>query len=213
MFIAFEGIDGSGKTTQAKRLRAHLRKLDYGVVLVEEPGGTPVGEAIRSILKDAKHEMDALTELLLYEASRSQLVRQIIKPALAKDKIVIADRYALSSLAYQGYGRGLNLKLIEKLNEIATDGLEPDFIFLLDIPPREALKRRQGRSLKGLNDRMEQEALSFHERVREGFLKLGSKCKSPKSRVLLIDGMKRPEQIFREVLRALHAGARLKLDL
>lgn len=194
MFIAFEGIDGSGKTTQAKRLKVHLKKLSYEVVLVEEPGGTPIGEAIRKILKDSGQQMAALTELLLYEASRSQLVRQIIKPALAKGVIVIADRYAMSSLAYQGYGRGLNLKLIEKLNEIATDGLEPDFIFLLDIPPREALKR------KSLKDRMEQEALGFHERVRKGYLELQARTK----KCFLIDGMKRPEQIFKEVLRALN---------
>ncbi len=208
MFIAFEGIDGSGKTTQAKLLRAHLKKLNYDAVLVEEPGGTPIGEAIRRILKDSKREMNALTELLLYEASRSQLVRQIIEPALAKDKIVIADRYAMSSLAYQGYGRGLDLKLIKKLNEIATNNVEPDVIFLLDISPQEALKRRQGRRYdRSANDRMEQEALDFHQRVREGYLKLKARHKN----CFLIDGMKRPEQVFKDVFYALKDSHKLDL--
>jgi dTMP kinase len=140
VLIAIEGLDGSGKTTQARLLAEYLRKRGKDVLLVEEPGTTPTGKAIRAILLDHGREILPLAELLLYEASRAQLVREVLEPALAAGKIVVADRFALSSLAYQGYGRGLPLELVQELNAIATGGLEPDLTILLDISPEEGLR-------------------------------------------------------------------------
>lgn len=165
MLIAIEGLDGSGKTTQARLLVEHLRRLGREVLPVEEPGTTPAGRAIREILLDHGREIAPLTELLLYEASRAQMVREVVRPALEAGKIVVSDRFSLSSLAYQGYGRGLPLELIRELNKIATGGLEPDLTILLDISPEEGLRR------KGFLDRMEGSGLEFYRRVREGYLR------------------------------------------
>lgn len=193
IFVVFEGIDGSGKSTQAKLLAEHLRKKDKEVLLVEEPGGTSVGDVIREVLLDKGSRIDPLTELLLYEASRSQLVQEVIKPALEEGKVVIADRYSISSLAYQGYGRGIDLKLIKELNKIATAGLEPDMVFLLDLPAEEGLVR------VGRRDRIESAEIEFHHRVRRGYLKLIAQHE----RGYLIDGRKGREEVFQEVLLSL----------
>jgi dTMP kinase len=168
-FITFEGPEGAGKTTHSLLLCNYLRKKGYKVVHTHEPGGTLFTEYIREILLNPKLNIFPLTELLLYSASRAQHTIEIIKPALKKGNIVVCDRYSDATIAYQGYGRKLNLKLIYFLNKIASDGLEPDLTILLDIPPEIGLKRNKNVNKK---DRFEQETLLFHKRVRKGYLEL-----------------------------------------
>jgi len=189
--IVIEGLDGSGKTTQARLLADYLRQQGRKVLVVEEPGTTAVGQRIRGILLGKENEIAPLAELFLYEASRAQLVQEMLKPALAAGRIVIADRFALSSLAYQGYGRGLSLGLIEELNKIATDGLEPDLILLLDVPPEIGLERKEG-----VRDRLEGAALDFHRRVRSGYLELIKGYRQGR----VLDGRVRPEEIFQRIV-------------
>ena len=165
MFISFEGIDKSGKTTQAKLLADFLVDRNCSVVLTKEPGGTALGEKIKKIILEDRR-VDPLTELFLYLADRAQHVQEVIKPALKQGKIVISDRYIDASLAYQGYGRGLSIELIDKLNKKATGGIEPDITFLLDLEPEKAFLRTKK------VDRIERENLSFHKRVREGYLEI-----------------------------------------
>lgn len=168
MFITFEGIDKSGKTTQARLLADFLKGKGYRVVLTREPAGTEVGEKIkRIILEDSK--IFSLTELFLYLADRAQHVHRIIKPSLKKGSIVISDRYADASVAYQGYGRGIDVEFINKLNFRVTNGLLPDVTFLLDLDPEKALLRAER------SDRIERERLFFHRRVREGYLEIARK--------------------------------------
>jgi len=186
MLIAFEGIDGSGKTTQAKKLYEYLKSTGKEVSLYREPGGTEIGEKIRQIILHSP--MDERTELLLFEAARSSLVAEKIIPDLQAGKIVLLDRYTLSTLAYQGYGKGIDLKKIQALNEFATRGIKPDLIFLLDLPPKEALKRIKNKT------RFESE--EFLEKVRKGFLELAKNCKS----VVVIDATKDEESVFKEIL-------------
>jgi dTMP kinase len=169
LFITFEGGEGCGKSYQARALYNKLIKLAFTVVLTHEPGGTPVGERITRLLKWANEaDISPLTELLLFNASRAQLTEKIIKPALKEKKIVISDRFTDSTVAYQEYGRGLDLELIKTANNSATSGLKPDLTILLDIPIEEGLARKS----KQKADRFHQENLVFHRRVRNGFLKL-----------------------------------------
>jgi dTMP kinase len=171
VFITLEGPEGSGKTTQARLLAGWLRERGYEVVLTREPGGTGIGDQIRAVLLDAGNTaVDARTEILLYSASRAQHVAQRIRPALAAGQIVISDRYADSTLAYQGYGRELDLGTLREITTFATGGLTPDLTLYLDIPPEEGLQRRQ---LGGDEwNRLDAEALDFHQRVRAGYLEL-----------------------------------------
>lgn len=170
LFILFEGVEGSGKSTQAKALKRRLVKLGFSVVLVREPGSTAVGSASRRLLKHRLDiRIDPVTELLLFNAARSQLIAEVIRPALDKDQIVICDRYAESTLAYQGYGRGLDLNTIRTINEIATGGLRPDLIILPDIDVEEGLSRK---GTAATNDRFEREDIPFHRRVRQGYLEM-----------------------------------------
>ena len=171
MFITFEGPDGSGKTTQAHLLAEHLSQQGYEVILTREPGGTGVGDQIRAVLHDPDNTaMDARTEILLYSASRAQHVAQRIQPALAAGKVVISDRYADSTLAYQGYGRELDLGILRAITDFATDGVRPDLTICLDVTAREGLQRRR---LGGDEwNRLDAEALEFHQRVRAGYLEL-----------------------------------------
>ncbi len=168
-FIVFEGGEGTGKSTQARLLVDHLRAVGRSVTAVREPGGTDVGDRIRDLLLDPVHTgMEPVAELLLYEASRAQLVASVIAPRLAAGDYVVCDRFTDSTLAYQGYGRGLDRVGIAAMNRWATGALTPDLVLLLDLDPVTGLIRATGTGA----DRLEAEELAFHERVRGGFLEL-----------------------------------------
>jgi dTMP kinase len=177
LFITFEGIDGCGKSTQARLLAEYLEKSGRSVVLTREPGGTPLAEEIRDvILTPGREELAPETEILLYAASRAQHVAQLIRPALAAGKIVVCERFTDSSLAYQGYGLGYDIELVRRVNQAATGDLEPDLTILLETEAAESLQRvtnRAGRNGNGV-DRIEQRGLEFQERVRHGFLELAA---------------------------------------
>lgn len=201
LFFTFEGVEGSGKTTQIGRLSATLRQDGQRVVETREPGGTSLGDAIRSILLATRNlEMVAETELFLYLASRAQLCREWIAPALDGETIVVCDRFADATVAYQGYGRGLDLKLIRTINRVATGGLTPDLTILLDLDPREGLRRVRERGQvplpESLLDRLEAEALEFHDRVRKGYLQL---AREEPHRFQIIDATQSEEAIAAEI--------------
>ena len=169
MFITFEGPEGSGKSTQVRRLAGYLRGQGVDVVVTREPGGTAIGDQIRGVLHDtANTAMSSTAEVLLYSASRAQLIAEVIRPALAQGKIILCDRYADSTMAYQGYGRGLDREMLIALTEIATGGLEPELTILLDLDVDRGLARRrdQGDEM----NRLDLEVTTFHERVRAGYL-------------------------------------------
>lgn len=168
LFITFEGGEGSGKSTQARVLHRRLSSTGLPTVLTHEPGGTPLGNRLRRWLK-GEGDIDSETELLLFNASRAHLVSQVIRPALEKGFIVICDRFAESTIAYQGYARGLDFSIIEAANNIATQGLRPDLIILLDIPVEQGLARKR------ISDRFEREDIAFHQRVRQGYLEMAKK--------------------------------------
>ncbi|MGQ9492734.1 MAG: dTMP kinase [Anaerolineae bacterium] len=175
--ITFEGPDGSGKTTQIQALHNYLARAGYPVLLVREPGGTDIGDQIRAILHDVKNiNMLPNAEALLYSASRAQLVGQTIRPALECGSIVLCDRYAESTLAYQGYGHGLDIDLLKAITLFATGGLRPDLIIYLDIAVEEGLRRREGSFRAGAGEwnRMDQKELDFHRRVRAGYLQMAA---------------------------------------
>lgn len=189
-FITFEGTDGSGKTTQIKLLEEYLKDKGYEVVLSREPGGTKVSELIRDLILDpANTEIVPLTEMILYAASRAQHVAQVIMPSIEAGKIVICDRFVDSSYAYQGCGRGLDLRLIADVNRVAIDGISPDITFFLDIDPETAIKRRINATGA---DRIEQEKLDFHKRVYEGYKKMSLLFPD---RIMTIDAEKPIEEI------------------
>lgn len=170
MFITFEGPDGSGKSTQVPLLARSLAARGLQVIAVREPGGTPIGDQIRKVVHDLENAvMDPHTELLLYSASRAQLVAQVIRPHLQCGDVVICDRYADSTLAYQGYGRGLDLVALQQITAFATGGLTPDLTLYLDIDAEAGLARR---SAEGEWNRMDAPPLDFHRRVRDGYLEL-----------------------------------------
>ncbi len=176
-FITFEGPDGSGKTTQIQLLYDALRRKGCRALLVREPGGTEIGDQIRQVLHDTRNaSMLPNAELLLYSASRAQLVGQTIRPALMAGVTVLCDRYAESTLAYQGYGRGLDLQVLRTITDFATGGLRPDLIVYLDIDTQEGLRRRQRSSQTGSGEwnRMDQQELEFYRRVRSGYLQMAA---------------------------------------
>jgi len=167
-FITFEGSEGCGKSTQSKMLYLYLKKKNYPVVYLREPGGVKISEKIRDILLDAKNEsMSPECEMLLYMAARAQVVSAIVKPALSAGKIVICDRFMDSTLAYQGYGLGMEISLIKSVGSFVTGGIKPDLTILMDLPVKKGLKHREA-SL----DRIEQRSLAYHSKVRRGYLKL-----------------------------------------
>lgn len=194
-FVVFDGCEGAGKSTQAKLLAEALRADGHEVVLTREPGGTPVGEAVRSILLDPKSgEIDAKTEALLFAAARANHVCKLIKPALARGAIVVCDRFVESSLAYQGAGRGLGLMPVGRISEFATGGLRADLIIVLDIDPAVGLERAR---TNAMHDRMESEGLAFHQTVRKTFLDL---ARQDPDRHLVVDASRNAELISRQLL-------------
>ena len=179
LFITFEGVEGAGKTTQMDLVEARLKAAGLPVFRTREPGGTAIGEQIRSVLlAPESREMDPLTELFLIEAARAQLVAERLRPEIETGGIALCDRFTDATLAYQGYGRGMDVALIDRLNKAVTAGLRPDLTLLLDCPIETGLQRIQrrssGMSFEGGPDRMEAESRSFHERVRQGYLSLAA---------------------------------------
>ncbi|MCQ9207833.1 MAG: dTMP kinase [Omnitrophica bacterium] len=167
VLITFEGSEGSGKSTQARRLCGYLRQKGFKVLHLREPGSTAIGEKIRDILLDPKNKkMDVACEMLLYQAARARLIREKILPALSQKKIVVLDRFLDATICYQGYGGGLNITLIKQIGKLATCDTQPDLTILLDISAKEGLRRSKTR------DRIERRPLAFHRRVRRGYLKL-----------------------------------------
>ena len=201
MFITLEGIEGSGKTTQIDRLAKFLEDSGRECVKTRQPGGTVIGENIRSILLDPQnHTMEPMTELLLYLADRAQHINEMIRPALAAGKIVICDRYFDATVVYQGFARGLSVELLLELHRILFDNLKPDVTLLLDLSPRLGLERawqqlNSGQSV-GHESRFENEALAFHEKVRAGYLEL---ARRESQRFRVIDAARSPDQVFAEI--------------
>ena len=204
LFITFEGIEGCGKSTQAKLAGRYLKKQRIPFITTEEPGGTSLGRRVREILlNNAPHDgvkMHAETELLLFFAARAQHVREVIMPSLREGKVVLCDRFSDATIAYQGFGRGLNIDLIRLINNFSSDGLKPDFTLLFDLPVEIGLKRAMERISrnKGIpaEDRFEREALEFHSRVREGYLTL---ARSEPDRFRIVDASKDIESVHHEV--------------
>jgi len=194
-FIALEGIEGAGKTTQAARLRKWLLREEIPHVVAREPGETATGEAIRAlVLERADLDFAPLTELFLILASRSEFARSVARPVLGSGKVLIADRYSLSTLAYQGYGRGIDLETVSTALEIATAGVEPDLYILIDLPAKEGLRRASGRK----PDRIESEGFSFLEKARKGYLEL---AKDPL--VVVVDGSASVDSIHARIVARL----------
>jgi dTMP kinase len=200
LFISFEGVEGSGKTTQIRRLKRYLTQKGIPCKVTREPGGSPIGEKIRKILLNPDHrEMVPLSELLLYEAARSQHVKEVIGPFLKKGRVILCDRFSDATIAYQGYGRGVDLRLIKKLNRLSTQGIKPDVTFLLDCPSGVGLKRAllRNRSLRGeKEDRFEREKIQFHHRVRRGYLSI---AKKEPHRVKVIDTRQGEKRVFQKI--------------
>lgn len=203
-FITFEGIEGSGKTTQIARVAEFLRCQGYDVVTTREPGGCPIADAIREILLNpANDALENRAELLLYAAARAQHVAEVIQPALKQGKIVLCDRYTDATLAYQGYGRGLDLVLIEELNALASVDCRPHLTLLLDMPHKAGLQRALDRnSVQNMTEegRFEQESLDFHQRVREGYLSLAQK---DPQRMRVIDATGTPAEVSARLMACL----------
>lgn len=200
LFITFEGVEGSGKTTQIRRLRKYLTGKSIPCRLTREPGGGPIGDKIRKILLNPDHqEMVPTSELLLYEAARAQHVAEVIKPFLRKGGIVLCDRFTDATLAYQGYGRRLDLRWIERLNHFSSQGIKPDVTFLLDCPSDMGLQRalRRNEVLKReKEERFEREKIQFHRRVRKGYLAIAGK--EPK-RIKIIDTRPGEDKVFDKI--------------
>ena len=198
MFISFEGIEGSGKSTVMAAVERALRAEGHEVVVTREPGGTPAGDAAREILLHKRDMAIApLTELMLMNASRAQLVAEVIRPALARGAVILCDRYTHSSLAYQGYGRGIPLDVVRAVCDAATGGLTPDLTLVVDVSYETSRARLSDRG--GEHDRMEREEEAFHRRIRQGYLEIAN----TDERVVRIDGERAPEAVADAALAAL----------
>ena len=196
LFISFEGADGSGKSTQYRAFSEYLKGLGFDVLMTREPGGTPISESIRSMILDPSNtEMSDMTEALLFAASRAQLVSQVIKPAVRQGKVVLCDRFMDSSIAYQGYARGLG-DCVRIINEYAVQGMQPDITFFLDLKPEDGRKRN---AAAGKADRMEQQAIEFHEKVYEAYKSL---AEIYKDRFIVIDASGSIEEVQERIRRS-----------
>jgi dTMP kinase len=198
MFITFEGIDGAGKSTQIEKLTKRLKEKGVEFVLTREPGGCEISEKIRTLILDTKSNLGATGELFLYFAARAEHIRQVIKPALNSGKWVICDRFADSTFAYQGAGRGLETAKMKEINDFATDKISPDLTILLDIPVEVSLERRKSRGKSA--DRLEQNDRIFFENVRKRFLDL---AKNEPERILLIDATLNENEIYEKIIESL----------
>ena len=197
VFITFEGIDGCGKSTQLRLLASELRARRLDVVTTREPGGTTLGQKLRAALLDVKEQVDPLAELFVFAADRAQHVRTLIRPALKAEKIVISDRYADATVAYQGAGRGFTPELIQQIVQLATDGLMPDLTLLFDLSIAESTLRTRKRVAAKRSDRLDSENVEFHERVREAYLEI---AKANPDRVRTIDARGSAQQTHELVL-------------
>jgi dTMP kinase len=206
-FITFEGGEGTGKSTQLGLLDEWLRTLGHRTVLTREPGGTPLAEAVRALLLDPGLEPDGVSEIFLLEAARRDHVERIVRPALAEGAVVLCDRFTDSSLVYQGFVRGLGWDEVARLNRLATGGLDPDLTLVFDMDPGAALARAHTRNSEGAGreSRLDDEPAVFHQRVREGFLKL---ARREPDRVRVIDAVGRPEKVFARIHPALPEALR-----
>ena len=201
MFITFEGPEGSGKSSQVTLLSAFLQQQGFAVVVTREPGGTLVGDEIRACLHDVRHvSMTAVAEMLLYSASRAQLVHEVIRPALAEGQIVLCDRFADSTIAYQGYGRGLDLADLRRITHLVTGDLRPDLTFLLDIDVERGLARRAAGGVE--MNRLDLEQVNFHRRVWQGYHELAA---AEPARWILIDA-DRPVEVVQAEIREVVVG-------
>jgi dTMP kinase len=188
LFITFEGIDGSGKSTQLRLLASHLRQNGRDVVTTREPGGTPLGIRLRAALLDSQEHVDPLTELLVFAADRAQHVRILLRPALAAGHVVLSDRYADATVAYQGAGRGFSADLISEIVKLATEGLKPDLTLLFDLPVSESGKRTRKRTDDRQEvDRLDSEDVDFYTRVREAYLEI-AKAEPDRVKIIVTTG-------------------------
>lgn len=204
-FITFEGPEGSGKTTQIRLLEQRLKADSVSVLCTREPGGSPIGEQIRHVLHDLGNQaMDPRTEALLYSAARAQHVAQVILPALRADQVVISDRYAESTLAYQGYGHGLDLDTLQQITAFATDGVQADLVIYMDLDVALGLQRKRQdlQAGRGEWNRMDDQAVAFHQRVRQGYLDMAA---AEPARWLVIDAAESVENIHDRVYQRIRA--------
>jgi dTMP kinase len=205
MFITFEGIEGSGKTTQLKHIQAYLKSRGQECIVTREPGGTEIGEKIRSILLDpASKNICPISELFLYMADRAQHVKELVIPAISAGKTVLCDRFFDATIVYQGYARGLDIELIHRLHEVVLEGLKPDVTILLDLTPDIGLSRAWALIDNGKRDsvesRFEKENLSFHKRVRAGYLEL---ARLEPQRFRVIDATREESKVRRDIIDAI----------
>jgi dTMP kinase len=197
-FITFEGSEGCGKSTQSGMLFSYLKAQGEKVIYLREPGGVKLSESIRTILLDPKSRISAQAETLLYMAARAQVVEEIIKPALEAKKIVVCDRFLDSTIAYQGFGLGINIKLIKALGSFATQGIKPDLTIFLDLPVKSGLKHRHN-----CRDRIEQRSMSYHEKVRKGYLTLAKQEPERIKMVKVLEDKFKTQNEIREIINAL----------
>ena len=204
MFLTIEGVEGSGKSTLLRLLASALKERGLTCLCTREPGGCPLGQQLRPLLLQSSQTMDSRAELFLFLADRAQHVAEIIRPALARGEWVLCDRYADSTIAYQGYGRGMDLDLLQELNHHATDGLWPDLTLLLDLPAEQGLTRARARNgrdgLEEAEGRFEAEALAFHQRIRQGFLERASRWPE---RFYVLNALRSPEDLLDEALKVI----------
>ncbi|MEX2224133.1 MAG: dTMP kinase [Candidatus Rokuibacteriota bacterium] len=195
VLITVEGVEGSGKSTQCARLAQHLSGRGHEVVRTSEPDGTPLGLRVRALFEAAGPTPTPLTQTFLFMAARQEHVMRVVAPALARGAVVISDRYADATVAYQGYGQGMDVQTIRELNMLATGGVLPDLTLVLDLDPDAGMRRIRGRAL----DAFEKMGLAFHRRVREGYLEI---ARGDKNRVVVLDADREPDALHADVVRA-----------